>query len=198
MKKLLMLGLIGVLVFGAIPVLASSPAMAAGPFTINYGSVTLEGDFQSGNFADIWDITDCDLEIRFTYDANGLVEGGGVYALAQLGARQVGYGNFNPTCGVEGAGVWLAADFDHWIATNTFAPDDLSNPKWDRDDRLILQKAGGNDQGAYNLPKSLPLIKPRPINYGIWFDRDGVSGLEASMGGLLTVQPTTLAEGMMS
>ena len=165
MKKRLLLVLTLVLVLAAMPVSAS------GPDTKNYGDVTLTGGFQVGHFPDWWDLTAGDLVLSFTYDANGLVDdfGGNAHAWAELGVRSPCYGDFNPTWQVEGAGVWLATDYD-WTA-NTFDPDPPGAPSLDLDDKLILQKAGGHGEGDYNLP-SLP---PNPwANHRVWWDRDGV------------------------
>ena len=170
MKKIFFLALTLALVLGATPVLAS------GPVTKNYGDVPLSGGFQSGNFTEEWDLTACDLVLSFTYDANDLVDdlGGDAHAWAELGVRTVGYGNFNPTWMVEGAGVWLATDYD-WTA-NTFDPDPPGAPTLDIDDKLILQKGGGQGEGNYNLPSS----PPNPgANHRIWFDRDGVDQWQA-------------------
>jgi len=94
----------------------------------NYGDITLTGGFQSGHFPEVWDLTTCDMTISFTYDANGLVDefGGNAHAWSALGIRKVGYPNFNPTWQVEGAGVWLATDYE-WSA-NTFDPEPSSPP----------------------------------------------------------------------
>lgn len=179
MKKILLMGFVIALVFGAMPGLASEEV------TKNYGDVTLGGGFESGNFPQVWDLKQCDLVLSFTYDANGLVDDPGAHdaaghAWAELGVRQVGYSNFNPTWNVEGAGVWLATDYD-WTAT-TFDPDPDGSPTLDLDDKLILQKAGSIGEGDYNLPS----VPPEPeANYGIWFDRDGVESSQAEMWGAI-------------
>ena len=36
--------------------------------TMFYGDVSLSGGFQSGHFLEEWDLTACDLVIKFTYD----------------------------------------------------------------------------------------------------------------------------------
>jgi len=170
MKKILFLALTLALVLGTMPVLAS------GPTNKNYGNVTLSGGFQAGHFPEWWDLTDGDLVLSFTYDATGLVDdfGGGAHAWAELGVRSPCYGDFNPTFGAEGAGVWLATDYD-WAA-NTFDPDPAGAPTQDIDDKLILQKAGGHGEGDYNLPSP----PPNPwANHRIWFDRDGVDQWQA-------------------
>ena len=171
MNKVLAVGLALVLVFGAMPVLASPVGT-----TVYYGDVTLSGGFEAGHFPQIWDLNACDMVISFTYDANGLVDdfGGAAHAWAELGVREFGYGDFNPTWMSEGAGVWLATDY-HWAA-NTFDPDPAGSPTLDLDDKLILQKGGGWGEGSYNLPST----PPSPgANHRIWFDRDGVDQWQA-------------------
>ena len=176
MKKTLFLALTLALVLGAMPVLAS------GSVTKNYGDVTLSGGFQAGHFPEWWDLTAGDLVLSFTYDATGLVDdfGGGAHAWAELGVRSPCYGDFNPTWQIEGAGVWIATDYD-WNA-NTFDPDPPGSPMLDLDDKLILQKAGGHGEGDYNLPSS----PPNPwANHAVWFDRDGVDPWQAKMWGAI-------------
>jgi len=168
MKKALFIGVVVFLVFGAMPVLASPDP------TITHDDVALSGGFQAGHFPQIWDLTKCDMVISFTYDANGLVDDAGAHAWAELGVREVGYGDFNPTWMSEGAGVWLATDYD-WTA-NTFDPDPAGSPTLDLDDKLILQKGGGWGEGSYNLPST----PPNPgANHRVWFDRDGVDQWQA-------------------
>ena len=177
----------------AVPVKAAST---------NYGNVSLSGGFMSGNFPQEWDLTSsCDLTLSFTYDANGLVDdfgGAAAHAWAELGVRAVGYGNFNPTWKSEGAGVWLATDYD-WTA-NTFDPDPLGAPSLDLDDKLILQKGGGWGEGSYNLPS----IPPNPgANHRVWWDRDGVDPWQnsetANTGGIypivITLHATSATTG---
>ena len=146
--------------------------------TALYGDVTLtsSGTTHSGSFDDVWDLTACPLLLAARVDMTGMVDdfGADAHAWSQLGLRQKGYGNFNPTWGVEGAGVWLTTDYD-WTQ-DTFDPDPLQ----DLDDKMILQKAGGHDEGDYNIPAS----PPNPwANYGVWFDRDGVDPTQAGMWG---------------
>jgi len=166
------------------------PALAFAQTTVNYDDVALSGGFQAGNFPAVWDLTECDLVLAFTYDANGLVddqigwddEGYPIlaHAWSEMGIREVGYGNFNPTWLVEGAGVWLATDYQ-WLA-DTFDPDPPGAPIGDLDDKLILQKAGGHGEGDYNLPST----PPNPwANHAVWFDRDGVDQWQAQMWGAI-------------
>lgn len=86
MKKALLVAVVAVLM---LALLLPSGAIAA--ITEDYGDVTLSGGFQAGHFPDIWDLTQGDITISFTYDANGLVDdfGGGAHAWAELGVRSM-------------------------------------------------------------------------------------------------------------
>jgi hypothetical protein len=65
---------------------------------VSYDDVTLSGGFESGHFDDVWDLTDGDIAISFTYDANGMVDDTGAHAWAELGVRSLGSNgdDFNP------------------------------------------------------------------------------------------------------
>ncbi|UCC63459.1 MAG: hypothetical protein JSV36_22500 [Anaerolineae bacterium] len=179
MKKRLLLALSLVLILGPMPGLAS------GPTTRNYGNFTLSGGFQSGHFSESWDLTAGDLILRFTYDATGLVDsvdtdGDGWqdgHAWGELGVRSPCYGDFNPSPWDE-VGVWLVTDY-HW-ATNALDPDPSGAPIQDLDDKLILMRGCGHDEGNYNLPST----PPNPCaNHAVWFDRDGVDPVQAPLWG---------------
>lgn len=142
------------------------------PVTVNYGDITLIGGTQSGHFDDIWDLTESDLIISFTYDATGLVDdfGEAGRAWVEFGVREVGESDFIYSWRPEGIGVWMLAYYD--TAVDTFDPD----PFLDVDDILILNRAGGKKEENYNLPS----IPPEPyLNHRLYFDRDGVSSSQA-------------------
>ena len=85
-----------------------------------------------------------------------------------------------------GSGVWLATDYD-W-SVNTFDPDPPGYPCLDLDDKLILQRRGGEGEGSYNLPSP----PPNPwANHRVWWDRDGVDPWQnpetANTGGIYQV-----------
>jgi len=155
----------------ALVLAAALPAGVLADASLFYNDVDLAGGFATGHFPEIWDLTACDMTITFELDLNGIVDDAGAHAWAEFGVRAVGYGDFNPTSMAEGAGVWLATDYD-WTA-NTFDPDPDGAPALDMDDKLILQKGGGMGEGAYNLP-STPSPSTSGSNHRIWFDRDGV------------------------
>jgi hypothetical protein len=169
-KRLLSFALALVLVIGVIPV----SSISAGSTTKAYSDVTLSGGYQAGHFDDVWDLTQADMVISFTYNARGLVDDSGCHAWAEFGVRSLGNGDFNPTWDVEGSGVWLATDYD-WT-TDTFDPDPAGAPTLDLDDKLLLQKAGGHGEGDYNLPSTPPFPGN---NHRFWFDRDGVDQWQA-------------------
>ena len=190
-------------VLGVVAVLALifsiSAGIAGASTTKDYGDVTLTGGFQTGHFPDVWSLAACDMTVSFTYDANGLEDafGGNAHAWAELGVRAVNYGDFNPTWQAEGAGVWLATDYD-WTV-NTFDPDPVGFPTLDLDDKLILQKGGGWGEGSYNLPSTPPAPGN---NHRVWWDRDGVdpwqNGETANTNGLYDVVITLHANNATS
>ena len=130
--------------------------------TLEYGDVPITSN-EYGNFLDVIDLTNGDAVIKFTYDANGLVDNAGSHAYSELGVRTVGYGNFNP----NGQGIWMATDYDY--AQDGLQPDIV--PTLDLDDKIILQKMGGHGEADYDLPAT----PPEPTkNHRVWWDRDGV------------------------
>jgi len=149
---------------------ADSPSM-----TMQLGDIALSGGSQADNFPQVWDLTRCALQITATADMNGLVDtfGGDIaHAWSELGIRDLTTtSNFNPP---ENKGIWLATDYE-WTA-GTFGPDPPSGPILDLDDKFILQKKGGQGEGAYNLP-SAPEFPDK--NHRFWFDRDGVDEWQA-------------------
>jgi len=202
MKKIkFLVVMMSILLLASIAIVATPVGIGyATPTVIDYGDVPLTGGFQSGHFDEVWDLTKCDMVISFTLDLNGVVDedpdlsdwAGGDHAWSELGIRQVGYSDFNPTWMTEGAGVWLATDYDEkWppAQVNTFDPDPPGSPSLDLDDKLILQKGGGKGEGDYNLPST----PPNPgWNHRVWWDRDGVDPWQndetANTGGIYNVE----------
>jgi len=81
----------------AIVLLAATTFSGVLATTTYYPDQTLTGGFQSGNFADIWDLTAGDIIISFTYDGTGLVDDSGTHAWAELGVKSADTAsNFNP------------------------------------------------------------------------------------------------------
>ena len=103
------------------------------------------------------------------------------------GKKWATYFTYKPTVvPVAGSGVWLATDYD-WTP-NTFDPDPVGKPNLDLDDKLILQRKGGQGEGAYDMPS----VPPTPgNNHRVWWDRDGVDPWQnpatANTGGIYPV-----------
>lgn len=158
----------------------SVETLAAGVHTFRFQHTTGDGTFWD------WVKLERPCEQRETAWAGGLPFPGKNWAT---------YFIYTPTetCeSVEGSGVWLATDYD-WTP-NTFDPD--ATPNLDLDDKLILQRKGGEGEAAYNLP-SVPPVPGN--NHRFWWDRDGVDPWQndatANTGGIYQIVITLHATG---
>lgn len=125
------------------------------------------------------------IELDCTYIADTATAWGD--GLDFLGKNWATYFSITPTSTTyTGAGVWLATDYDWTVGT--FGPDPVGAPTLDMDDKLILQRQGGQGEGAYNLPSTPPAPGD---NHRIWWDRDGVDQWQnpatANTGGIYQV-----------
>lgn len=156
------------LVIGLTLVLLVLPLTASAQMSKTYGTTTVGSDSDSGHFAELWDLTTCPLTISAQVDLTGVKDndgyGGATLAFSELGIREMGGPDFNPT----GTGIWMITDKDS--AVDTFSPE----PTLDLDDKLLLQKAGGQAEEAYDLLPDYSGTLLRDTNYGFWFDRDGI------------------------
>jgi len=142
----------------------------------------------------VWDLTLGDLTLSFVYDARGAIDRpSGARTFGQCGVRQVGAADRTPAAG---SGVWVATDVEWRVGTLDPDPVD-GGPTLDIDDKLIVQKASGEEAEAYNLPR--PTGGNPGENHNFWFDRDGVdqwqddsllmvSGSNYNTGGIYQVQ----------
>lgn len=141
------------------------------------------------------------LYIAAHAELSGKKQGESAWAGTQQfpGANWATYFTYRQTAYTEeGSGVWLATDYD-WTP-NTFDPDPANAPSLDLDDKLMLQKIGGQGEGAYDLPS----VPPAPgNNHRFWWDRDGVDPWQndetANTGGIyqvvITLHATSAATG---
>jgi hypothetical protein len=166
---------------GTVLALCLSVTSLSAQDTMDYEDVVLTGGSQNGHFNEWWDLTAGDITISFTYDATGLVDDASAHAWAEIGVRSACSNDFNPVGQLnENVGVWLATDYD-WTP-NTFEPDPTGSPSLDTDDKMILQKRGGQGEGSYDLPST----PPNPwANHAVWFDRDSVDQWQALMWGAI-------------
>ena len=98
MKKLLLLALTVALLLGAMPVSASEPV------TKGYDDVVLY-NWWKGNFASLWDLTECDLTLSYTIDMSAITTAG--WAVTEVGLREVGAANIDPDL----KGGWMQSNY---------------------------------------------------------------------------------------
>ena len=165
----------------AIPV---APVSAGPPATEDYGGLTLSSPFTATHWDDVWDLTQCDLNLSYTIDMNGVTPPDmWQTSYTEVGIRQEGAGDFNPgpwDTYQGGCGGFMAASAPCAFETN---PESL-----DLDDKFNLQASGGRGEKDYDVLYSDPdTVTVPPIgsfnNYGIWFDRDGVDQWQAGYWG---------------
>ena len=131
----------------------------AGTVTKNYGDVTLN-NWGSGNFSDIWDLTQDDLVLSYTINMSNITTPG--WAVTEVGLRQVGAPNLDP----NEMGGWMQSDYQFGGSNNA-----LRN----NNDMHLLSKHGWLYQ-TYDATGPETLVTPywSGNNHGFWFDRDGV------------------------
>jgi hypothetical protein len=148
--------------------------------TVNYGNLTLASPFQATNWNDLWDLTKGDLTLTYTIDMSGVTQPA-PYATSytEIGIRENGAGNFNPgpfNTYQGGKGGWMTSLVgDLTPTTNLLSLMDKHN----------LGASGGRGEGDYDCVDPNTIIGPfgTTVNYGIWFDRDGVDPWQAGYWG---------------
>ena len=142
----------------------------------NYGDVTLVVDYESGNFSEVWDLTQCDLTLSYTIHMNGITNAG--WALTEVGLREVGAPNLDPNL----KGGWMQSNYQY----GTSNPISLND-----NDMHLLSKHGWSYQ-TYDAEDAENLVTPywSNANYGFWFDRDGVDEFQDDMWGMEGIYDT--------
>lgn len=168
MKKRLVLCL---LIFAFLAV----PASASGPVTRQYGDKTLS-NWSSGHWAEVWDLTQCDLTLSYTLNMSGITSAG--WAVTEVGLRQTGAPNLDP----NGQGGWMQSNY----VLGASNPNTLNN-----NDMHLLSKHGWSEQ-VYDAEDADTLVAPywSNANHGFWFDRDGVDQWQAQQWGMAGVYNT--------
>jgi len=128
----------------------------------DYGDWSASG-FTATGYSDVIDLTQGPLALNYVVDmSNTSQSAAGETFYTEVGLRQVGGANFNPS-----NGGWLTS---HWydLATN---PNSL-----DLDDKHCLATIPGHGEGDYNATGPTTITSPfgTSRNHGFWFDRDGV------------------------
>ena len=143
-------------------------AFAAGQINQDYGELIQEGSTWLDNKDQAWDLTRCDLKLSYTLDMSKYYP-----EWKNTDWSMVGIGS--------GAWVWMTSGAPAAAITNP----DLN----DIDDKLHLGSIPNKlDESDYDVlfPHRIvdsPIGDPWS-NYGIWFDRDGVSKGQSKFWGL--------------
>ena len=156
------------LAFAVVLALGAMPALASGSVTKHYDDVVLY-NWWNGNFDGVWDLTQCDLTLRYTIDMSAIATAG--WAVTEAGLREVGAGNIDPNL----KGGWMQSNY---ISAT-------SNPNSQNiNDMHLLSKHGWMYQ-YYDAEDADTLVTPywSNHNYGFWFDRDGVDQWQANLWG---------------
>ncbi len=170
---------IGLLAAVSLVVCASGLPVQAST-TINFGDVTYTPSFSAMHFAPVWNLMAGDLTLSYRIDLGGVTQSAAYQTpYVEVGIRKVGAGDFNPgpfNTYQGGAGGWMTSLVGD-LATN---PNSL-----DMDDKHNLSASGGRGEGDYDATAPGTVTSPfgTTINYGIWFDRDGVDQWQATYWG---------------
>ncbi|MBN2542232.1 hypothetical protein JXI42_05150 [bacterium] len=145
-----------------------------------YDNVSALGDWGTGNFADVWDLTRCDLTLSYTIDMSKIATSG--WSVVEVGIREVGAPNLDPN---EKGGFLFSR----------YASSAIGTPFNNNDFHMLFFHGWAYD--TYNRKGDFPGEEITPIayhalpNYAIWFDRDGASvtedGVTYNTGGIYEV-----------
>ena len=145
-----------VLAFLAVPAVFAS---ISGSTTQHYNDLVQNGSYWLDSPDQVWDLTQCDLNLSYTVDMSGYFP-----PKQQTKWTNVGIGS----------GVWA------WMSSGAPEAEQTDPDVYDLDDKLHL---GGfpnkMDESSYDALEQQEIVDG-PIgdpwaNFGIWFDRDGVS-----------------------
>jgi hypothetical protein len=149
-------------------ILVAAPIQASDPVTKNYGDITANGWFWLDILNERWDLTQCDLTISYTLDMSEYTP-----PMWNTAWSSVGFGG----------GAW------GWMASGAPAAAETNPNSQDLDDKLNLGAPDRYDESSYDVTYPDTIVTP-PIgnpwlNYGVWFDRDGVDQWQASYWGMI-------------
>lgn len=141
----------------------------SGPNTLNYGDLVQNGSYWLDNPYQVWDLTQCDLTLSYTVDMSRYFP-----EKQQTEWTNVGIGS----------GVWA------WMSSGAPEAAQTDPNMYDLDDKLHLGGFPNKiDESSYNAIERDRVIE-EPIgdpwtNYGIWFDRDGISNSQLNLWGMM-------------
>lgn len=138
---------------------------------INYGNITYTGA-NSKAFTDNFDLTTGDLTLSYTIDLRSVPAGWGQNNWFQVGLNNQAP-NFNPG---YGNGGWMTSHVNDF----TFNP----NLQHANDMHGLQSGPGGPELYNATTPNAIGSAFGTAANYGIFFDRDGVSASQQSLWGM--------------
>ena len=150
----------------ALPALSSLTSVST---THEYDDLDNNGSYWLDSKDQVWDLTQCDLSLSYTVDMSRYIP-----LKQQTEWTNVGIGS----------GTWV------WMSSGAPEAAQTDHKQYDLDDKLHL---GGfpnkMDEMSYDAidPQKIagaPIGDPW-ANYGIWFDRDGVSSGQADLWGMI-------------
>lgn len=132
-----------------------------------YGSLDQEGSYWLDGSDQIWDLTKCDLYLSYAVDMSAYTPD-----WQQTDWTMVGLGS----------GVWA------WMTSGAPLVSESNPGRYDLDDKLHLGGMPSKfDESNYDslFPDHVgqSIIGDPYINYGIWFDRDGISPHQTNLWG---------------
>jgi len=139
-------------------------------FPKDYDNVTIE-NWGSGNFSEVWDLSQCDLTLSYTIDMSNIGSPG--WAVTEVGLREVGAPNIDPN--LQGG----------WMQSNYISGSSNPNSQNLNDFHLLSVHGWDSSLQKYDATDPYTLITPywSNANYGFWFDRDGVDEWQAELWG---------------
>lgn len=154
-------------------VLLACALLALLPAIVSAGPVTLNGPWENGNDATVWDLTQGDVTLSYRLDMRNLTQTAPWETpYVEVGLRTVGAPNFNP----NNQGAWLAS----LVGDLTPSPNNQT-----LHDKHNLQAVSGLGEGAYNVDATGAIVAPfgSTDNHGLWFDRDGLDPYQPALWG---------------
>ena len=178
LRMFVLIALLATTSVSAMPAIASGPS----PTTVYHGSLTLSPAYTATNWGEVWDLTQCDLTLSYTIDMTGITQPAPWQtSYTEVGLRELGASDFNPgpwDTYQGGKGGWMVS----------LVGDLTTNPNsQDLDDKHNLAASGGRDERDYDATDPDTVVAPfgTYVNYGIWFDRDGVDPWQAVYWGMV-------------
>ena len=162
MKKIIELFLVTFLFLFSI-----AQVKAVNPYTQNYNNITSNGMYWQGDNGQKWDVTACDLSVSYKLDMSNYTPPMWNTAWSSVGVGESAWG---------------------WMSSGAPAAAETNPNNQDIDDKLNLGAPDRYDEQSYNATDPDTIVDPpvgNPwLNYGIWFDRDGVDPYQALMWGM--------------